>query len=66
MGHVVAIHPLAILIGLAVGTLVAGIPGALFAVPLLASLNSAVHYLTGRDPFPGLDAAPPRERADHP
>lgn len=58
MGHAVALHPLALLIALAVGTLVAGVAGALFAVPLLASLNSAGHYLTGRDPFPGLGSAP--------
>lgn len=47
-------HPLLILVLVLTATYVAGIPGALFAVPLVATLKSMVVYLSGRDPFPNL------------
>ncbi|MEL4504280.1 AI-2E family transporter [Luteococcus sp. H138] len=40
LGKAVSIHPLAVLYGLAVGTIVAGVVGALFAVPILAFGNA--------------------------
>ena len=49
MGKAVSLHPLAVVIAVAGGTMVAGIPGALFAVPLLAIVNTVVKYIAGRD-----------------
>lgn len=40
LGKAVSIHPLAVLYGLAVGTILAGVVGALFAVPILAFGNA--------------------------
>ncbi|MFK4789471.1 AI-2E family transporter [Microbacterium sp. ZW T5_56] len=39
MGSAVKVHPLAVVLVVAGGTMVAGIPGALFAVPLAAFIN---------------------------
>jgi len=47
MGKAVEIHPLAIVLAVAVGSLVAGIAGALFAVPIAAVLNVMVKSLVG-------------------
>ena len=55
MGKAVSLHPLAVVLSVAGGTMVANIAGALFAVPLLAVLNTVVKYLSRRswedDPF---------------
>ncbi len=48
MGPAVALHPLAVVLAVAGGTLVAGIPGALFSVPLLAVANTVVRYIANR------------------
>jgi predicted PurR-regulated permease PerM len=45
MGKFVALHPLAIIIAIAAGIVVAGIVGALIAVPLAACLNGVVRHL---------------------
>jgi predicted PurR-regulated permease PerM len=45
MSRSVEVHPLAIALSVLTGTLVAGIVGALLAVPLVAFLNSTVHAL---------------------
>jgi predicted PurR-regulated permease PerM len=45
LGRAVKLHPLAVVLALATGLLVAGIAGALLAVPLLAVLNSAIRSL---------------------
>lgn len=45
MGAFVAIHPLAIIVAIAAGVVVAGVVGALIAVPLAASLNGVVRHL---------------------
>ncbi|MBB2988820.1 putative PurR-regulated permease PerM [Mycolicibacterium iranicum] len=50
MGRAVAIHPLAIVLVIAGGGVLAGIVGALLAVPALAFLNSAIRVLTADDP----------------
>lgn len=42
VGGAVKVHPLAVVIGVAAGTGIAGVPGALFAVPLIATLNAMV------------------------
>ncbi|MGO2079804.1 AI-2E family transporter [Glutamicibacter arilaitensis] len=48
MGKAVSLHPLAVVLAVAGGTMLAGIPGALFAVPLLAVLNAVIRYLSHR------------------
>ena len=45
MGRLVAVHPLAIILAIAAGIAVAGIVGALIAVPLAACLNGVVKHL---------------------
>jgi predicted PurR-regulated permease PerM len=58
VGRVVRLHPLAIIVVLAVGGIVAGIPGAIVAVPTAAVVSYAWPYLRGdhdREPPP----APP-------
>ena len=54
MGHAVSLHPVAVLLSVAAGSFIAGILGALFAVPLVAVLNTVVLYLHGHDKFPQL------------
>jgi predicted PurR-regulated permease PerM len=49
IGKAVKIHPLAIVFAVAVGSLLAGIPGALFAVPIVAVLNVMVTILLGKN-----------------
>ncbi len=46
MGTVVKIHPLAVVLAVAAGGFLAGVPGALFAVPFVAVLNVVVRYLS--------------------
>ena len=45
MGRFVSVHPLGVIVAIALGVIVAGIPGALVAVPLAASLNAVVQHL---------------------
>ncbi|WP_318842863.1 AI-2E family transporter [Myceligenerans pegani] len=54
MGQAVSLHPVAVILSVAAGSFVAGIAGALFAVPLVALLNTVVLYLNGHDKFPEL------------
>jgi putative heme transporter len=54
MGHAVSLHPVAVLLGVAAGSYMAGILGALFAVPVIAVLNTVILYLHGHDKFPQL------------
>ena len=49
MGRAVSIHPLAIVLVIAGGAVLAGIVGALLAVPALAFLNSAIRVLIAED-----------------
>jgi predicted PurR-regulated permease PerM len=50
MGRLVRVHPLAVVVVIAIGALVAGIFGALIAVPLTAIINTVTQHLaeTGR------------------
>jgi len=48
MGSAVKVHPLAVVLVVAGGALIAGIPGALFAVPLAAFVNVVGVYLSAR------------------
>ena len=45
MSRSVEVHPLAIALAVLTGTILANIPGALLAVPLVAFLNSTIHAL---------------------
>lgn len=49
MGSAVKVHPLAVVFAVAAGSFLAGIPGALFAVPVIATLNVMVKYIAGGD-----------------
>lgn len=54
MSKSVSLHPLATLLGVAVGSFLLGIVGAVFAVPFMAVTNTVVLYLRGHDQFPTL------------
>jgi putative heme transporter len=60
MGRAVSIHPLAVVLAIAGGGVLAGIIGALLAVPVLAFLNSAIRVLVADDP----DAVKAAQEAD--
>ncbi|WP_269938168.1 AI-2E family transporter [Arthrobacter sp. HY1533] len=56
MGRAVSLHPVAVILAVAAGSGVAGILGALFAVPMLAVANSFIRYIAARgwENDPGL------------
>jgi putative heme transporter len=56
MGRAVSIHPLAVVLAIAAGAVLAGIVGALLAVPTVAFLNSAIRVLAAREPEAELEA----------
>jgi predicted PurR-regulated permease PerM len=61
MGTAVKVHPLAVVLAVAAGSLVAGIPGALFAVPIVAVLNVMASYISRgswRAELPETDTSP--------
>lgn len=45
MGTAVKVHPLAVVFAVAAGGFLAGIAGALFAVPVIATLNVVINYI---------------------
>lgn len=53
MGRAVSIHPLAVVLGIATGGVLAGVLGALLAVPAIAFFNSFVRVLVAEDPGDG-------------
>ncbi|QYM77315.1 AI-2E family transporter [Leucobacter luti] len=55
MGNAVKVHPLGVVLAVSTGALLAGIPGALFAVPLAAAANSIVNTLVKRQWESGTD-----------
>jgi predicted PurR-regulated permease PerM len=71
LGRLVRLHPLGVIVAIAAGVLVAGIAGALVAVPFVAAANAVVGHLTspaeteeeaeseplGDDPEPDPDPA---------
>jgi predicted PurR-regulated permease PerM len=57
MGHAVSLHPLAVLLAVAAGSMVAGILGALFAVPVAAVTNTVVRYLNSPEAADVPDAS---------
>jgi putative heme transporter len=56
MGRAVAIHPLAVIVAIATGLVLAGIIGALVAVPVVAVLNTGVRHLIEHRHEPPPDA----------
>ncbi len=52
MSRALKLHPVAVLLAVATGTLAGGIVGALLAVPVIAVANTAIKYLNGKDPVP--------------
>ncbi len=73
LGRFVSVHPLGVIVAIACGVLVAGIAGALIAVPLVAALNAVAQYLAnytevGEDPATGevVDAPGGPEGAESP
>jgi predicted PurR-regulated permease PerM len=56
LGRAVSVHPLAVILSIATGVVIAGIVGALVAVPTAAVLNTIVNHLAGND----VDPEPPR------
>ncbi|MBD7956873.1 AI-2E family transporter [Microbacterium sp. Sa4CUA7] len=58
MGSAVKVHPLAVVLVVAGGAMVGGIPGALFAVPLAAFVNVVWIYLSRRGWETGAPARP--------
>lgn len=65
MGNAVRVHPLGVVLAVTTGTLLAGIPGALFAVPIAAAANAVVSVLTKRQWQSGTDPAAEFHRRDH-
>jgi len=71
VGRIVRLHPLAVILVLAVGSVVAGIPGAVVAVPIAAAINRAAPELRRRPEVvvaapaatatgpPGVNTGPP-------
>ena len=64
MGTAVKVHPLGVVVAVATGSLLAGIPGALFAVPVAAVLNVMITYIAGgtwkdESPPPATEARAP-------
>jgi putative heme transporter len=72
MGRAVRVHPLAVILAIGAGALLAGIVGALFAVPLTAVVNVVARYLAGErdagteEPGPLADRPEEREPGEHP
>jgi putative heme transporter len=50
MGRAVSIHPLAVVVAIATGAVLAGIVGALLSVPTVAFFNNAFQVLLAKDP----------------
>ncbi len=48
VGRLVQVHPLAVVVSISIGAVLAGIIGAIIAVPLVAVLNTVGKYLAGR------------------
>jgi len=59
LGRAVQVHPLGVIMAIAAGVLLAGIVGALFAVPLVAVINVVAMYLVG--PEDDEEASPDEE-----
>jgi len=63
MGRAVAIHPLAVIVAIAAGVVLAGIVGALIAVPIVAVLNTGIRHLAAVRRADDVGDLPPPEPA---
>jgi predicted PurR-regulated permease PerM len=52
VGRVIRLHPLAVILSLAIGGVLAGIPGVVVAIPVVAVITRALPELRRRDPGP--------------
>ena len=66
MSRSVEVHPLAIALSVLTGTILAGIVGALLAVPFVAFLNSTIHALRESPDLPVGDSGFPVEQKEEP
>ncbi|WP_427869648.1 AI-2E family transporter [Leucobacter luti] len=64
MGNAVKVHPLGVVLAVSTGALLAGVPGALFAVPIAAAANSIVNTIVGKEWIPGSDPVAEYHRQD--
>ena len=66
MGNAVKVHPVAVVLAVATGGFIGGIPGALFAVPLVAVLNVMIGYIARGEwrinPHPSVADVLPRSK----
>lgn len=63
LGRMVRVHALAVVLAVSGGTLLAGIPGAVVAVPLVAVLNTVIGYLRAYHQEAAMRADPSRSGA---
>ena len=66
MGRWVEVHPLAVILAIATGVLVAGVAGALVAVPLAAVVNAVSLHLAAEVPEAELEDPPLQTEAEEP
>ena len=59
MGRLVAVHPLGIILAIAIGLVAGGIVGALIAVPLAACANAVRKYWANQPDAPAVEPAAP-------
>jgi predicted PurR-regulated permease PerM len=66
IGNAIKVHPVAVVLAVATGGFIGGIPGALFAVPLVAVLNVMIGYIARGEwrtnPHPTVADVVPRTR----
>lgn len=60
LGRAVKVHPLSVILAIATGVVLAGVVGALVAVPLVAVLNAVGHHLLDEPPQV-TEPSPPAE-----
>ena len=65
MGRAVSMHPLAVVLAIAAGSVLAGIVGALLAVPTVAFLNNAIRVLLASEPERRTEGPGSREGQGH-
>jgi predicted PurR-regulated permease PerM len=66
MGHTVGVSSLTVLLGILVGSALAGLPGAFLAVPLAGALQVILaHVLRTEDPSQAEEHTDPVDRAEH-
>jgi len=66
LGRFVSVHPLGVIVAIAMGVLVGGVAGALIAVPFVAALNAVATYLAGEAAPSELPIGETRDVAEPP